>query len=445
MTSRAFAAALIAGGALRIAAVPSPGTGDVAILKAWSYGASRVGASRVYGAFESPPDREVVAYHGRWKDVNYPPLSLQILALLGHGYRALAPEFPDGILLTATIKLPTLAAEVGLTILLFRLVRRAGGVERGRWAALAYWLNPAALIDGAALGYLDPVVALPSLGALAAGVAGRPLAAGALLAAGTWIKPQPLLVAPALALALWAQPRRARAFVAAAAGAAVVSAAVVAPVVAAGGGARMLHAVASLAEHDMLSGDAANAWWVAGWAKRSLAGADDVGAAASLTRPARIVRISTVVEQGYPNPRPLATAVVLLVVGWAVWRAREARGLAPLAAVAAFSVHAYFVLAVGVHENHLFLAVPLLVLVAALRPAHRGVLFALSAIVALNLDFIYGLGLGVGGALPRGLTGVDATVVLAVANVMALAWHGRTLNTHLGILAVGGPGDRHPC
>jgi hypothetical protein len=195
----------------------------------------------------------------------------------------------------------------------------------------------------------------------------------------------------------------------------------------------MARAVASLAAHDMLSGDAANLWWAVGWAKRSLAAADDAGAGVKgVTRPARIVRLSTVVAQGYPNPRPLATVAVLLLAGWAVWRARRAPPALPrLAAVAAFTVHAYFVLAVGVHENHLFLAVPLLALAAAARPGHRGLLYAVSAAVALNLNLIYGLGLGVGGALPRAATGVDATVLLALANSGALAWHGLVLRAWL--------------
>jgi hypothetical protein len=430
MSSRLFVGALIAGGLVRIAALPSPGTGDLAILKAWAYGATQVGVTRVYGVGEAPPDRASVEYRGRWKEVNYPPLALYGLALLGHAYRLLAAGFPDGVALTALIKLPTIAAELALTLLLFRLVRRLADQARARWAALAYWLNPAAVLDGACLGYIDPLIALPALASFAAAVAGRPTAAGALLAAGAWIKPQPILLAPALAAALWVRPRPGAALLKALTGAAVVTVAVVAPVAAAGGGTRMARAVASLAEHDMLSGDAANLWWVAGWAKRSIAGPDEPGVW-TLTRPARIVRLTTLVDQGYPNPRPFATGVVLLLAGWAAWQARRAPGLTGLAAAAAFTVHAYFGLAVGVHENHLFLAIPLLALVAATRAAHRGLLVAVSAVVALNLNLIYGLGLGVGGALPRAATGVDATVLLATANLATLVWHGRLLRRRL--------------
>jgi hypothetical protein len=96
-------------------------------------------------------------------------------------------------------------------------------------------------------------------------------------------------------------------------------------------------------------------------------------------------------------------------------------------ALGAFSTHAYATLAAQVHENHLYAAVPLLALAGAGRRAFRPVLYAVSAIFALNLNLFYGIGDDVGYALPRGITIVDATVVLAVVNCAALVWHARVL------------------
>jgi hypothetical protein len=45
-----------------------------------------------------------------------------------------------------------------------------------------------------------------------------------------------------------------------------------------------------------------------------------------------------------------------------------------------------------------------------------------SSISALNLNLVYGFGEGVGYAIPRTLTGIDATVNVAVVSA-ALAWH----------------------
>ena len=85
-----------------------------------------------------------------------------------------------------------------------------------------------------------------------------------------------------------------------------------------------------------------------------------------------------------------------------------------------YNVHA--TLAVQVHENHLFAALPLLTLAAA-GPPFAPVLAALTVIFTLNLNLFYGISEDVGYQIPRGLTIVDLTVVLAVANCVALVWH----------------------
>jgi hypothetical protein len=82
---------------------------------------------------------------------------------------------------------------------------------------------------------------------------------------------------------------------------------------------------------------------------------------------------------------------------------------------------------VGVHEHHMMLAVPLLALAAALRPAIRPLFWTVSLIVALNMNLFYGIGLGLGWSVPRGLLLVDLSVLLSIANIAALAWHSRVL------------------
>jgi hypothetical protein len=73
----------------------------------------------------------------------------------------------------------------------------------------------------------------------------------------------------------------------------------------------------------------------------------------------------------------------------------------------------------------LFLALPFLAIIAAEQRPYRWFLAVLSAIVALNLNLFYGFGDGIGFALPRSATIIDATVLLALANVSAFAWHAR--------------------
>ena len=141
----------------------------------------------------------------------------------------------------------------------------------------------------------------------------------------------------------------------------------------------------------------------------------------------RILAITTLEEIGLPNPRPFGTVLVLGASAWGLWRLRHARDLALHALGAAFVVHAFFVLGVGIHEHHMMLAVPLLALAAALRPGLRPLFYVVSAIVALNMNLFYGLGYGFGWGIPRGLLVIDLSVLLAIANVAALVWHGRIL------------------
>ena len=111
-----------------------------------------------------------------------------------------------------------------------------------------------------------------------------------------------------------------------------------------------------------------------------------------------------------------------------MWTTRRTRDLAFAAALGAFTVHAFFVLGTGMHEHHQLLEVPLLVLAAALRPAFRPLSFVVSGIVALNINYVYGAGLGVGWAVPRMITGIDLSVLLSLFNVGVLVWFARRLH-----------------
>ena len=135
----------------------------------------------------------------------------------------------------------------------------------------------------------------------------------------------------------------------------------------------------------MLSADAANAWWIVTYLLRATYAVADLGAWGAWTMRVRILGISRVVALGYPNPRPAALAVILAFVAWALWRLRRSADGALVLGCAAVIVHAYFVLGVQVHENHMYLAIPLLAGAAAIREGLRPVLIALSAAVALNL------------------------------------------------------------
>jgi 4-amino-4-deoxy-L-arabinose transferase-like glycosyltransferase len=426
-----FTAAVVLGVLLRALALPLPGTGDVTTWKIWSYGAITNSVSTLYGVGGSPPERRVISLAGAETTVDYPPLALYELGLAGRAYRwANSGRYPNTLALLVTVKATAVLADVGLALLLYLSVRRLIGEAPARWAMTLYLLNPAVILDAAALGYLDPLFVLPAVGALVAAALGASAVAGGLACAAVLTKPQAVVIIPAIALAVWnLEPRvaRWRRLAAAGAGACVVAAGLLGPVIAAGSWANMMQTMERLTHHDMLSGNACNLWWIVGYVLRAYHSMGGMGAWAAFTTPTRILQISRVVDIGYPNPRPIGAALALLVMGWSLWTARRARDAWLLAALAAFLVHAYSTLSAQVHENHLYAAVPFLAMASAGRPRLAPVYLALSAIVALNLNLFYGITGDLGYAIPRTLLVIDLTVILSVLNCVALAWHAAVL------------------
>ena len=413
---------------VRAFAVPLDGTEDVFVWKTWSYGALEQGITRLYGVGGSPPERGVVRWGDRFTTVDYPPIALYELAVAGAAYRTFFPSFENTRWLNVAMKLPALLAEMALAILLWHLIGSRYGDVAAAWALVAFWVNPAMILAGPVLGYLDPLMALPAVGAIAAATGGAPFAAGALLAVACLTKAQAVFIIPVVALAVWNSEggRRARHAVMTGAGAAFVSALTLAPFVAAGAWRNLLQGIGSLLRHDMLSADAANLWWIVTYVMRAIYAIDDLGVWGAWTMTVRILGISRVVELGYPNPRPIATAAIIAAAGWALWRVRRSRELSMMLACAAFVVHAYVVLGVQVHENHLYLAIPLVSGAAAVRRELRPVFYGVSIVFALNLWLFFGLGRGYPPP-PRHLTVVDTTVLLAAANCALLILHARRL------------------
>jgi hypothetical protein len=423
-----FIAALVLGLAVRVATLPLPGHDDVITWKIWSYAASG-DVTAMYGVGGIPPTRGVVTWGQRQTTVDYPPFFLYECALIGHVYRAFFPEYPDGLPLLVAVKLPVLFANAGLTWLLFATVRRfSGRSDAARWAALAYWLNPATLFGGEMLGYVDPLFTLPAVAGLVLAYSGRVWWAGFLVAIAVATKPQGILIGPAFALVLW-QTGGLWAMGKAGVTFGGTLACIALPFYLRGAMGNIGLAFGALYERrDTMSAYAANVGWIVNWALRSWFGVPELGWKAFLQVVRRPLAISRFRELGFPNPRPIATGAVVALSAWAVWTARHTKELAVAAAVGAFTVHAFFVLSMGVHESHQLFEVPLLVLAAALRPRLRPLFAAVSTVITLNINYLYGIGLGWGWAVPRTITGIDVSVVLAFVNVGILVWFARVLS-----------------
>ncbi len=428
MSSRFFIGVLALVTLVRLVGLPLPGTEDVEVWKLWSHaGADDV--LGVYGVGGTPPERRLLEFRGRYTTVDYPPVALYQMAVVGKAYRALFPDYPNDWRLTAAVKLPGFFAGLTLTWLLYATVRRlTGSHARAQWIALAFWANPATILNAEVLGYLDPLLMLPSVMAIVCLHLQRPVWAGALLAIAVLIKPQGILVGPAFLMAAW-HTGGVRRIVTAGASCAVWLVLGVLPFVLVGALPNMLLAFGSWqGRRDILSGYAANLWWIATWLARAYNMIPQFGFPGAYFEPVfRILAITSWMEMGLPNPRPFGTVLIAVACLWALWQTRRSPRLAVHASLAAFTVQAFFVLGVSVHEHHMMLAVPFLAIAAALEPAFRPIFFALSASVALNMNLFYGISRGYGWAIPRTITPIDLSVLLAFVNVGLLFWHGRRL------------------
>lgn len=413
-----------AGLAARLAALPLPGTGDMWVWRIWAFNAATGDPATFYADPANPGERRLLAYDGRETTVDYPPLALYALAIVGRAHHHLDPRFENTPRLNVAIKLPILLTDAALAGLLWWLARRWLDPARARWLGLASWLNPALVWNGVVLGYLDLWMALPVVGSLAAASLGHAALAGTLLAIATLIKPQAVFIAPVMALALWRHDR-ARSLAVATGMGLMAGLAALGPVVAAGQATALATALGSFGRHDMLSGNAANLWWIVNWLTRA-AFDHDLGWGSALTSTVRILALSTWTDELHlPDPQPVGFVLLATAVAWALWIGRSRRTLADHAALGAFIVHAYFTLALRVHENHLLLAIPLATLAAAGLRGYARLAAGLSAILALNLFLFYGISEYYAFDVPRHLTGVDTTVLVALANLVVFAWHVR--------------------
>ncbi|HET7217664.1 MAG TPA: hypothetical protein VFJ02_06430, partial [Vicinamibacterales bacterium] len=396
-------AILAAATVIRLAALPLRGTEDVGTWKIWMVAAAK-DVTAVYGIGGNPPVRGEVHWKQWTTTVDYPPFALYELGVAGTIYRVFDRGFEDTPALTAAVKIPGLVFGMALTVFLWWLVRRlTGDPDRALWAATAYWANPAAIMNAEVLGYLDPLMMLPAVASLALVHLGAFEWAGASLAIAMLTKPQAVLVAPAFALAAW-RLGGTRGFARSIVGGTLASAVILLPFALVGALSNMWLAFGSFyARRDILSGYAANIWWIVNYALRAWYQVPRLGFTAAYLAPVRrIMAVSTFQEVGFPNPRPFGTALAAGATGWGLWRLRHARDLSLHALGAAFVVHAFFVVSVGVHEHHMMLAVPMLALAAALRPSLAPLFWIVSAIVALNMNLFYGIGYGLGWSIPRG-------------------------------------------
>lgn len=379
--TRLYAWLFLAGLALQGGTLWLRGTSDVRIFKAWALSAVGHGVYEAYSPPSGPTSAEFP-----FVAPDYPPLSVYILTGAAHVALWVDPDL--GVrsrILTILIKAPILAGRlIAFAVVLWVAVSLVDDSRRGWTAALVMWLNPALLLNGPALGYLDPLCWAPGLAAVALSWVGRPVLAGILIAVSCAVKPQGIFYVLPVAAGLWHHPGHLRAAVLAAVTSGV---AIGGPFFVFGRPGDFVSAIAVNATENVLSGNAVNAWWLVTAAWRVVT----LGAEAFSTRPLYL-SVSEFTAVIGVHPRLWAAAVVLGLWGLAFWRVRRNAAPAAVAALGALIVHIYFTFAVSVHENHLVHAVPLAALAAMFDRRYWSVYIGLSVLVTLNMVLFYGIG-----------------------------------------------------
>ena len=143
----------------------------------------------------SPLDLSAVFQHtgfGQLTTIGYPPPWPLVTGII---YRVTYGIVPNLLAYDLALKLPVIAATVGLAYVVAGALRRAGaqaGTCRKAWAFVL--LNPLILFAGAAWGQIDVIVALLTVAALVLVWRGRWASSAALLTLAVCTKPTPLPV-----------------------------------------------------------------------------------------------------------------------------------------------------------------------------------------------------------------------------------------------------------
>lgn len=355
----ALAAAALVG--LVLASRPAHPLADVTHYKLWARLVTTEGIAASYSG--TYPDTYTI----------YPPVTMYGYRLVGEAYRRLVdPTFAPGPamrsqLLTVLVRGMALAVHLVLAVVLYGLLRRPAGERAAALSAGLFALSPGALWDQAVWGQPDGwyslfvVLGLWWLGGRAT------LRGWAFLALAALTKPQAWLILPLAGLQTLrlAGPRG---VALAAAAAATVAGFVLAPFVLAGRFGEFLSLPRQISSvMPVVTANAHNLWWIVTAASPTFAlDSEPLLGGLSFRQVASLLVLA-------------AQAFVVLV--W--WRLEVDRW--ELLGLAAFSTHAWFCLTVGAHENHPFLALPLLALVAWRGRFLAGTYLVLTLAFGLNV------------------------------------------------------------
>ncbi|MDQ2807933.1 MAG: hypothetical protein M3Z04_13650 [Chloroflexota bacterium] len=459
---------LLVGLLLRGYWLTTPGYNGMGVWKAWAYGTNRVGITEVYRLRQHPEPALTwttltaaltgglpavkVGFPDRAFDPDYPPGTFYLLGALAGAYRTwISPTFRDGPLLNVTIKLPLLLAELATALLLGWAVGHRRGPGAGLAALASYWLNPTVLLGGSILAFLDAFYSLALLAGAVALLHGRVRGLWLGWAVALALKPQALLVLPAVVLltSRGGPLRTARQMVPAGS----LLLAISLPMLLTGHLLGLLAGVAGNAHEGYVSANQFNLWWL--WSYLYARRLGHLQAAILQQGQLTALTISQLRMWGWVL---FACWTFFLGQGWwerARLTARNALPGAETVLLLALQLYGGVMLLTSMHENHLLGVLPLLALAAwwigaphqavskpvrralqtrklRLRPLPAAIYYGgtwlpgllyvgVSVVTGANLLMIFGLGVGAPYPLPRIWGGLDGSMVITGLNLLLFA------------------------
>lgn len=169
---------------------------DIGCFSSWSQRMASVGPANFYS-----PDYFC----------DYPPGSMLLLWPVGLVLKSVGTANTPGMLLT--LKALPILCDMVIAIFLFAFARKRISGKAAAFIALLYALNPASLVNGAAWGQMDSVLALFMLLVAVFAMERKWMAAIPLFVVGALVKPQALLLAPVgvvwlIASLIWGEDRK---------------------------------------------------------------------------------------------------------------------------------------------------------------------------------------------------------------------------------------------
>jgi Gpi18-like mannosyltransferase len=345
-----------------VMATPSHPASDIGHYKYWTKQIATYGVSGSYSG--TYPESAAI----------YPPVTMYGYRIVGFIYKrgfdilfemepALASQE-----LTVLIRLVAVVPHLIGALVIYGLLIRRFGQQPALWATAAYALNPAAIFDAAYWGQPNAIHALFLLIAVYCFEEDRPLVGYAFIGLAVATKPQAWALLPFLA---YVSLRR-FGLVKSVVGGCVALATILVvclPFIVYGTIGEMLILPRLVAEvMPVVTANAHNIWWLITWAKPDFVMEDAI-----LFDPVTY--------------RQAAIVLSAVVVGYGLWRTDPRARNGELSAMAAFMAFGWFMVTTRAHENHLFMALPLLVMGTAVSRLNWTMFWMLSLTLFLNMAY----------------------------------------------------------